>query len=527
MVSEPWVRFEDEHLLVVSKPAGVPTHRADAHAQDGMYEWVQAQRPGVALSTLHRLDKATSGLLLFGKSTAANRALATQFEQRTVAKTYELLVRRDDRRRPDLHSSEPIERTDSGRTVDLEASTAFDLVETGAEVQRLKARPTSGRTHQVRIHAAGLGMPILGDSEHGGLPASRLFLHATSLRFAHPAGGVMELVDESPASFALALDSPLDAAAGPRASVQAALQARLDLFDSADTDAFVWIDRHHDGLADLRIERLGDVGLVLDYRAEGGDLDDEIVDALMDIGELRALYRQRRPRKGATEPARLVAGAAAPRFEVTEMGCRYLIDLEASPTSSGLFLDQRETRRELMGIDRTGTTMLNTFAHTGSISVAAAVAGAETLTLDLSPHYLDWARDNLRLNGVDVDDHDFIYGDALDWMRRLHKKDRRFDVVVIDPPSSSTTRKGAKRWTVDRDLHEVVDVGARLCSAEGVLFVSTNLRKMKWPKFIDHLERGLAAAGRVGEISTRTVPLDHRSGPGDPAYLKAAWVQLD
>ena len=60
-VSEPWVRFEDEHLLAVTKPAGVNTHRADAHAQDGMYEWVQRQRPDASLSILHRLDKAHVG----------------------------------------------------------------------------------------------------------------------------------------------------------------------------------------------------------------------------------------------------------------------------------------------------------------------------------------------------------------------------------------------------------------------------------------------------------------------------------
>ena len=80
-MAEPWVRFEDEHLLAVTKPAGVNTHRADTHAQDGMYEWVQRHRPAESLSVLHRLDKATSGLLLFGKSPTANRSLTAQFER--------------------------------------------------------------------------------------------------------------------------------------------------------------------------------------------------------------------------------------------------------------------------------------------------------------------------------------------------------------------------------------------------------------------------------------------------------------
>jgi 23S rRNA G2069 N7-methylase RlmK/C1962 C5-methylase RlmI len=66
-----------------------------------------------------------------------------------------------------------------------------------------------------------------------------------------------------------------------------------------------------------------------------------------------------------------------------------------------------------------------------------------------------------------------------------------------------------------------------LCAAGGTLFVSTNLRRMQWPRFLEHIERGLAAAGRRGAIDTQTLPLDHRSGPGDPPYLKSAWIELD
>jgi 23S rRNA (cytosine1962-C5)-methyltransferase len=223
-----------------------------------------------------------------------------------------------------------------------------------------------------------------------------------------------------------------------------------------------------------------------------------------------------------------VAGADHPQFEVTESGCRYLIDLTASATSSGLFLDQRETRRRLLHTNLAGRTVLNTFAHTGSLTVAAARAGAETLTLDLSPRYLDRARANLLANDIDPDDHDFIYGDALDWMDRLARRGRTFDLVLVDPPSTSTTgKRGRTRWVADRDLHTLVERAARLAAPGGTLLVSTNLRRMGWPAFLDHLAAGLAATGRRGSIETTTLPLDHRSGPGDPPYLKVAWITLD
>jgi 23S rRNA (cytosine1962-C5)-methyltransferase len=524
------VRFEDEHVLAVAKPAGVTTHRSAAYSQDGMYEWVQRQRPTESLSILHRLDKATSGLLLFGKTARANRSLAAQFEGRSVAKRYELLVERDDERSAALRSELPITRHAQGASVELVASTDFELDATGRHLQRLTARPHTGRTHQVRVHATALGMPIVGDDEHGGVAGARLFLHAAGLRFDHPVGGTLELGVERPTSFDAVLDD--DDAGAPTSAPTAARvadEARTLLFDPADTNAYLWIDRHHDGFPGVRVERLGEVALVVNHDDSSAPLPGDWLSAWNDVANLRAVYEQRRPRSGGGGgPAQLASGTAQPRFEVVELGCRYLIDLEASPTSSGLFLDQRETRRQLRTADLAGRTVLNAFAHTGSLSVAAAIAGAETLSLDLSKRYLDWAADNLRCNDIDPADHDFIFGDAMDWMERLAKKGRTFDLVLVDPPSASTTRhRASKRWAVDRDLCSLVERAARLCSAGGTLFVSTNLRRMPWPRFIEHIERGLVSAARQGTIDPRTLPLDHRSGPGDPPYLKAAWVDLD
>lgn len=517
-MSEPWVRFEDEHLLVVAKPTGVNTHRADEHAQDGMVEWVQRQRPDESLSVLHRLDKATSGLLVFGKTRVANQSLAAQFEQRRVAKTYELLVLVDGGRPAELRCEEPV----AGQA----AVTDFSVGTAGPVLQRVEARPHTGRTRQVRVHAAALGMPITGDEEVGGSPAARVFLHAAGLALEHPTAGPLELVEPPPPSFdaALGATAPQELI-GPALGASVALEARAALFDPADTDAYLWIDRHHDGFPDTRVERLGDVGLALTY---GDDAAPEAwIEAWRDAAGLTAVWEQRRPRGGGGGPARLRSGPATPRFEATELGCRYLIDLEASATSSGLFLDQREARRRLLTAELEGRTVLNTFAHTGSLSVAAAKAGATTLTLDLSKRYLDWARDNLRANDLDPAAHDFVYGDALEWLERFAKRNRTFDVVIVDPPSSSTPRRGGGRWAVDRDLHALVERAARVCAPDGTVFVSTNLRSMPWTRFDDHLARGLAAAGRSGEVDHQTLPLDHRSGPGDPPYLKSAWITLD
>jgi 23S rRNA (cytosine1962-C5)-methyltransferase len=512
---------------VVAKPAGINTHRADVHSQEGIYEWVGRQRPGVNLALLHRLDKGTSGVLVLGKSKAANRSLSEQLEQRQVTKRYALLVDPDPRRKANLRCDASLPSKRRGKTRLQVAETDFRRLKAAENVAHFEALPRTGRRHQIRLHAARLGMPILGDVAYEGPSAARLFLHARSIELRHPTRDeTLKLKAPLPPAFLAVLAG--GGRSAPRVAAQAAWTARSGLFDPNRTDAWLWIDRHHDGFPEVRVERLGSVARVLRYDDRPSPLPAAWLDALLSQ-DVDTVFEQRRPRGGGGEPAARLSGQHSQRFEVRELGLRYWVDLQASPTSSGLFLDQRETRRRLLGQDLAGKTLLNAFAHTGSLSVAAARAGAETLTLDLSKRYLEWARQNMELNAIDPAEHDFIYGDALDWMTRLAKKGRRFDRVLLDPPSSSTSGKGRKkrRWVVERDLAELVERGARLTTRGGQLFVSTNLRRMRWERFLEQAALGVRAAGRVGRVETATLPLDHRCGPQDPPYLKAAWIQLD
>jgi 23S rRNA (cytosine1962-C5)-methyltransferase len=531
-LSEQALLHADPDLLVVHKPAGVGTHRGDPWGQDGFYEWA-CGATGERLSLLHRLDKDTSGVLLLGRSERANQSVTQQLEQRDVRKRY-LLVTASGSRGPTRRSCDEaiLGKGKKGRAREQPAHTDFERVAEGEGYELWEARPHTGRRHQVRVHATRLGLPILGDRLYDGPPSARLFLHAAGVELARPDGqGPLKVEAPLPASFELALT-----AIGPthaRLRVLAALEARGVVVDPAHSDCFVALDREHDGFPDLRVERLGEVALVHRYEGQGL-LPRGLVRALLETeaggwSAPRAVVVRRRVRgEGDAPGAPEVAGGdlEAPRFVVREHGLRFLIDLEASRTSTGLFLDQRETRRSLLAEDLTGSTVLNAFAHTGSLSVAAARAGAETLTLDLSQRYLDWARENMRLNEIEPGEHDFIYGDALDWMRRLERKGRRFDRVLVDPPSASTTGKG-KRWTVERDLGLLVERAARLVAPEGRLFVSCNLHRLRPERFARLVADGLAAAGRKGAtLQPRSLPLDHRCGPQDPPYLKAAWVQL-
>ncbi len=196
------VLFEDEALLIVDKPAGCAVHGGSG-VSFGAIEQLRADRPGARfLELVHRLDRDTSGVLVIAKRRAALTALHETWRAGTIDKFYLAMVSgRWTRasRTVDL----PLQRylTEAGeRRVRPDrdgqsARTGFRVLCTGADVTLLEARLETGRTHQIRVHLAHLGTPILGDEKYGDFALNkrlakqglqRMFLHARQLRFAHP-----------------------------------------------------------------------------------------------------------------------------------------------------------------------------------------------------------------------------------------------------------------------------------------------------------------------------------------------------
>ena len=205
--------YVDEHLLVLDKPAGllaVPGRGEDK--QDCLS--LRAQRLWPDARVVHRLDMATSGLFLMARGLAMQRALGRAFEERAVDKRYEAVVQgRMDQAEGEITlplaadwPNRPLQKVDPehGRP----SVTRWRVLETSADRTRLALEPVTGRTHQLRVHLAAIGHPILGDPLYGPSPvqalAPRLLLHACALRLAHPASGEPMLF-ESPPPFPKAL----------------------------------------------------------------------------------------------------------------------------------------------------------------------------------------------------------------------------------------------------------------------------------------------------------------------------------
>jgi 23S rRNA pseudouridine1911/1915/1917 synthase len=207
------VAWEDEHLLVVDKPAGVVVHPARGNRTGTLAQALSAAGTGAAggedparAGLVHRLDRDTSGLLLVARTEEAHRALKAQLSERGIERSYVALV---DGRPPARSGTidAPIGRDRRVRTristdtdAPREARTHFTVERELPAATLLNVTLETGRTHQIRVHLEAIGHPVCGDPEYGRAGAfglARQFLHAVALAFAHPATGVQVRV-ESP-----------------------------------------------------------------------------------------------------------------------------------------------------------------------------------------------------------------------------------------------------------------------------------------------------------------------------------------
>jgi 23S rRNA (cytosine1962-C5)-methyltransferase len=216
---------------------------------------------------------------------------------------------------------------------------------------------------------------------------------------------------------------------------------------------------------------------------------------------------------GDEPPAKLV---------VHELGVPYEVHLRGA-LNVGLFTDMREHRRNI-GRFAAGRRVLNTFAYTGALSVAAARAGATAVTsVDLSGGVLAWARENFRLSGLDLegDRHRFETSDTRRYLERQRADGAEFDMIILDPPTVSAAR--ASQWSMKKDYPDLIALAARLLPGTGgVLWVSGNPRR--GPGIMDHVNEGLRRAGRRGAVlELGGLPPDY---PTPPAWPEARYLEV-
>lgn len=207
-LNEPGVLYEDEELVVVDKPTGMATAAGGGIDDDAsLHAWV-TRHVGGRTFIVHRLDRGTSGAIVFAKTVASHRRLSQAFEGREVAKRYLAVVDGHVRRAID-EIAEPLRTFGSGRVgVDpkgAESLTCYRRLERLQDADLLEVEPLTGRRHQIRVHCYAIGHPVLGDTRYGadrpvgGAP--RLMLHASELRLPTPNGEPLIIRTDPPPGF--------------------------------------------------------------------------------------------------------------------------------------------------------------------------------------------------------------------------------------------------------------------------------------------------------------------------------------
>src|SRR5882724_1480993 len=280
MAQQSLILFEDEHLLVVNKPAGMNTHAPAPFAGEGIYEWLKNREPRwSSLAIIHRLDKETSGVMVFGKTPLANRSLTEQFTQHTIRKKYRLLTDRAVKpgkmttvsslvRSGEKYLSRPLHAGGE------RAETLFHTVESKAGRTLVEAEPVTGRTHQIRVHAAAGGFPILGDTLYGGTSGPRVCLHAAELTLKHHGSG-------KATTFHAETDFDADAR----------LELRAVLIDPTETDANRLIHGAADGWPGWYVDRLGEFVLSQAEQPLRAAQEEELMRLMKHVGTRSAYHK--------------------------------------------------------------------------------------------------------------------------------------------------------------------------------------------------------------------------------------------
>jgi 23S rRNA (cytosine1962-C5)-methyltransferase len=320
----------------------------------------------------------------------------------------------------------------------------------------------------------------------------------------------------------------------PAECLERALSDRQALLADPGTNACRIFNAAADGVPGLVIEKFGDVLMAQLHEGRLGLSESQTrnlcAGAQQRLGA-RAVYRkvfaQERSRalpaldKLHRDPTPWLGDAVEDETPVRENGVRYLIR-PYDGYSVGLFLEHRDNRRRLREL-AAGRNVLNAFAYTCAFSVATALGNAAATTnVDVSKRYLEWGKRNFAANGLDLAAHKFICSDIFDYYRRAARQRRRFDLIILDPPTFGRARRPKRTFVLTEDLDALTAGALKLLNPGGYLLLAVNHRGTS-RKRLEAAVSSAAGARAVQSIGRPRLPLDFA---GDQNYAKAVLARL-
>lgn len=311
--------------------------------------------------------------------------------------------------------------------------------------------------------------------------------------------------------------------------IELALDRRKKYFNDADTTAFRVFNGEGDGIGGLTIDYFAGYYLISWYSKGIYHFKDDILNSLENLVEYKAIYQKKRfDNEGRyIEDDDFVRGTKGDfPIIIKENGVNYAIYLNDGPMV-GLFLDQREVRKKLRDKYAKGKTVLNTFSYTGAFSVCAAIGGAsKTTSVDLANRSLSKTREQFQVNEIDYEAQDIIVQDVFNYFKFAIKKNLRFDIVILDPPSFARSKKHT--FSVAKDYVSLLKEAIQLTEKNGIIVASTNYSNFDMNKFKSFIAKAFKESNKSYEIIEEfSLPEDFRviNQFSEGNYLKVCFIR--
>jgi 23S rRNA (cytosine1962-C5)-methyltransferase len=479
------ILYEDDDIIAIDKPYGFNCHTNESKVgnadfiQHGLIEILERQL-NRKLHVVHRLDRTTTGVVIFGKSQDAAKKYAEYFFFRKVEKNYQFLTAAI--QGPQVTQFE-IDAKIVYKGKSLTAKTEFTWVAGSSRFALWQARPMTGRNHQIRIHAQAGGIPVLGDKLYGGESYPFLCLHNRKMVF--PSGVVLEA--EPPAYFSdLSILEDVEFSSllhhGDRR--QRLFATRNPKLNNAE-ECFRLA--HHQ-------KRMNGAGFSIDqYSNSMVMLTDQDFSSITERRSFEKYAEMKRKpmyvritpeSKGSSSETRhvLQPDARQPISEFNwtahEHGVFFAIDVTGN-SAVGLQTDMRIHRKWLRENSR-DKSLLNLFSSTCSFAVCAALGGAkETISIESNKSALGRGRKNFEANGFDLENskpHQLLLRDPLIYLNGCLKKGSKFDIVVCQVPSFYRGEKA--KFQIDVDFDVLLKSLLQVIEARGFLLLLTHSQSL-------------------------------------------------
>ncbi|MGG2095191.1 class I SAM-dependent rRNA methyltransferase [Bacillus sp. S13(2024)] len=311
--------------------------------------------------------------------------------------------------------------------------------------------------------------------------------------------------------------------------IKSALSKRKDFYKDTETTAFRVFNGEGDGIGGLIIDYY-DGYYVISWYSEGiYQFSKEIIESLQNVTEFKAIYQKKRfDTKGQyIEEDDFVTGERGEfPIIVKENGVNFAVYLNDG-AMVGVFLDQRNVRKQIRDKYANGKTVLNMFSYTGAFSVFAALGGAaKTTSVDLANRSLSKTIEQFSVNGVDYEAQDIIVEDVFHYFKYAVKKALKFDMVILDPPSFARSKKYT--FSAAKDYKNLLKEAIAITENNGIIVASTNCSAFGMKKFKSFIDTAFKEMnGKYKVLEEHSLPEDFRTISQFPEgdYLKVVFIK--